>query len=177
MYGVIAVFDDETDKAICEVWQELKEHSISFYAQEVINRIPHITLASYEYLEEDSFIKRMEEVYSAEKSVEIHFNALGSFFKSGALYLSPVFTKGLNDLHSSHHHSFTEWDAFSSSLYSPDKWIPHCTLANRLSLEKLSEAYAYCLGRFETISGKITGIALVKLNGNTAPVIHRVQLK
>ncbi|EDL66279.1 2'-5' RNA ligase family protein [Bacillus sp. SG-1] len=177
MYGVIAVFDKETDEAIREVWQELHEKSISFYAHEVMDRIPHITLGSYEKIDERSFIERMDEVYSREKPIDIHFTSLGSFLKSGALYLPPVMTEELKGLHSRHYLAFTQWNNCASTLYMPDKWIPHCTLANRLSQEKLSEAFLYCLNRLDNISGEITDIALIKVQGDTAPVIHRVRLK
>lgn len=47
MYGLIALFDEKTEQIIKDIWKELKEQSISFYAYEVEDRIPHITLASY----------------------------------------------------------------------------------------------------------------------------------
>ncbi|WP_240628478.1 hypothetical protein [Bacillus salacetis] len=45
MYAVIALFDEKTDTLVRNIWQGLREKEISFYAEEVIDRIPHITLA------------------------------------------------------------------------------------------------------------------------------------
>lgn len=51
MYGIIALFDDELNKKILKLWQELKNESISTYAFEVRNRKPHLTIASYSELD------------------------------------------------------------------------------------------------------------------------------
>lgn len=34
MYGLVALFDERTEKIIKEIWKELQEKSISFYANE-----------------------------------------------------------------------------------------------------------------------------------------------
>ncbi|WML48684.1 hypothetical protein RCG23_00590 [Neobacillus sp. PS3-34] len=46
MFGVIALFDEQTEQIINDIWKELREKLISFYAEEVEDRRPHITLAS-----------------------------------------------------------------------------------------------------------------------------------
>jgi 2'-5' RNA ligase len=176
MYGVIAIFDEYTDRIIRRIWEGLREESLSFYADEVIDRVPHITLASYEKLDERSFMKRMNDIYTSQMSIDISFNSLGSFFKSGALYLSPIMTGDLKKLHNKHHLAFKDLSEHSSSRYQPDGWIPHCTLANRLSAAKLAEVFTYCIG-MSTITGKITKIGLIKVQGNTAPVIHSINLR
>ncbi|WP_244668231.1 hypothetical protein [Bacillus sp. NTK074B] len=38
MYGLIALFDETTEQLIQDIWRELKERSISFYAYEVEDR-------------------------------------------------------------------------------------------------------------------------------------------
>ncbi len=56
MYGVVALFDAKTEQIIKDIWTELREKSISFYADEVVDRKPHITLASYHSLDKQRLL-------------------------------------------------------------------------------------------------------------------------
>lgn len=59
------------------------------------------------------------------------------------------------------------------SLYLPDSWIPHCTIANRLSQEKLTEAFNDCSKRHSTILGQIVEVALINVSDERqAPIIY-----
>lgn len=80
MYGVIAIFDEMTEKMIKQIWCDLKEAGISSYAYEVENRIPHITLASYDDLDTVDFINRMTIFYSNKHAIDFTFSTIGSFF-------------------------------------------------------------------------------------------------
>jgi 2'-5' RNA ligase len=177
MYAVIGLFDKDTDNKIRMIWKELKEESISFYAEEVADRKPHITFASYEKLDVLKFSKKMADFYMEERSLDISFTSLGSFINSGALYLAPVVTKEMLELHKRHHELFGQNNHDTHSLYSPSQWIPHCTLANRLTPANLSQAFVHCLNREQPIAGKITEVALIKVKGDSAPVISSVKLK
>lgn len=178
MYGLIALFDDTTEKLVKKLWKELKDKSISFYAYEVEDRRPHITLASYNRLNKPNFIEQMETFYEDKSAIEITFSTIGSFLNSGALFYSPIVTKGLIELHSNHHNNFEEFNDDPNSLYLPDNWIPHCTIANRLPPEKLSEAFDYCSKRNGSVFGKIVELALIDVsNKGKAPIIYSKELK
>jgi hypothetical protein len=177
MYGLIAIFDERTDELIKNTWKELKEKSISTYAYEVKNRKPHITLASYNNLNETDFIKQMNETYKNQSEIGITFNTIGTFLNSGALFFSPTVTKDLIEFHFNHHKDFKRFNDNPNSLYSPDNWIPHCTIANRLSSEKLNEAFNYCSKRHRTILGKIVEVALIDVSEkHKAPIIYSKEL-
>ncbi|MBM7587493.1 2'-5' RNA ligase [Bacillus pakistanensis] len=178
MYGVIALFDEKTEQIIKDIWRELSEKSISFYAEEIEDRRPHITIASYENLNYLEYSDHMELFYVDKSEIEITFQTLGTFLNSGTLFFSPTVTKELLEFHSQHHQYFKEFNDNPNSLYLPGKWIPHCTLANRLSTNKLSEAFHYCLTRNDTIHGKIKEVAIIEVtNKNIAPQIYSKVLK
>lgn len=181
MYGLIALFDQNTEQLIKEIWKELKMQSISFYAEEVENRKPHITLASYNQLEQGDFIQWMDQFYDSISQVEITFNTLGTFLNSGTLFLTPTMSTSLSNLHRNHHDYFKKFNDNPDSLYLPGKWIPHCTLANRLTHKKLCEAFSYCSQKIGTIQARITEVALIEtifLNGRCvrAPEVHSKKL-
>jgi 2'-5' RNA ligase len=163
MYAVIALFDEETERLMKEIWKELSEKEISFYADEVEDRRPHLTLASYNDIDKHEFMKRMDTYYTAENRIDITFSTIGSFLHSGTLFFSPTITTKLTDFHRKHHEYFKSFNDNPDSLYLPEKWIPHSTIANRLSPEKLSEAFHFCVYRNTTIRAKINEIAVIQL--------------
>jgi 2'-5' RNA ligase len=177
MYGLIAIFDEKTEQIIKEIWKELWERSISFYAYEVIDRIPHIILASYNDLNISDFAVQMDINHEGKSAIDITFNTVGSFLNSGTLFLSPTVTKDLIEFHSNHHLNFEQFNDNPNSLYIPNRWIPHCTLANRLSREKFFEAFEYCSNKLSSISGQIQELALIDVTDeNKAPIKYSIKL-
>lgn len=162
MFAIIALLDKKTENLIKELWQDLRKQSISFYAEEVEDRKPHITIASYNHLDKDEMIQSMDQFYDSTFQVEITFNSLGTFLNSGTLFLSPTMSTSLSNLHRTHHDFFKRFNDNPDSLYLPGKWVPHCTLANRLSHDKLCEAFKYCSKKLSTIDARITEIALIE---------------
>ncbi|WP_404332155.1 2'-5' RNA ligase family protein [Mesobacillus maritimus] len=178
MFGLIALFDEKTEELIKDIWRELTERSISAYAGEVVDRKPHITFASYNNLNLSDFIEQMDVTYNNQSVIDIKFSTIGSFLSSGALFFAPTVTKDLRELHSNHHRDFERFNDHPHSLYLPDNWIPHCTIANRLSAEKLNEAFNYCSKRTSAIFGKIVEVALIDVSEiGKAPIIYSKELK
>lgn len=77
MYGAIAIFDNQTETIIKDIWKELKEKSISFYAYGVEDRRPHITLASYYNLNITEYMKQMDDFYEGNSAIDITFSSIG----------------------------------------------------------------------------------------------------
>ncbi len=163
MYAVILTFDEQIEGEIKKIWQELEEQGISDYASQVQERKPHLTLASYDEMANlEEFKKQFTLFYRQVPSLPIQFSSLGSFLQSGILFLSPVVTQSLFALHQAHYQTFHQWSA--QKLYSPEYWIPHVTLANYLSADKLQEAFAFCKNQVSNLKGFITGIQLIEIS-------------
>jgi hypothetical protein len=182
MYWIIGLFDEKTEQIIKNIWKKLSEESISFYEEEIKEGRPHITFGSYYDLNKTEYIRLLDKFYEDKNGIDITFNTIGSFLNYGTLFLSPTVTKELIDFHSGHHEYFKEFNENANSLYLPGKWIPHCTLANRLPPEKLSEAFNYCLKGNDIIYGNIKEIALIELVSEDsecveAPIIYSKPLK
>ncbi|MGG0731207.1 2'-5' RNA ligase family protein [Bacillus paramycoides] len=162
MYAIVAFFDDSTEQYLEEIWRELREHSISNYSIETKDKRPHITLASYDYLDKESFMKDMDKFYDSKSKVEIVFSVLGVFFNTGTLFISPTSSKALLDFHNNHHEYFNTYNIEPNSLYIPGNWIPHCTIANRLSPDKLTEAFTYCSQKIDKLKAQIKKVSLLE---------------
>ncbi|MCM3734335.1 2'-5' RNA ligase family protein [Bacillus cytotoxicus] len=181
MYGVIALFDEAVEKEIHTVWNELCRNGISYYSKEVPDRRPHITIASYQNFEQESFIEDMNQVLQETSNIPITLSTLGTFLASKTVFLTPIPTKTLLDFHCNFHGQMKKYSDHSSSLYLPDNWIPHCTIANHLTEEKFHEAFRYCTDRIEKIHAVIREIALIKVEHKNekcvdAPIIFSKRL-
>ncbi len=164
MFAVIALFDNNTEVNIRNIWSKLRDQSISAYAFEVENRKPHLTLASYSSLDLDEFIKEVDHFYDNKATIPISYQSIGTFLSTGILYLAPTMTEELFTLHRSHHQHFSLFSD-SDSLYAPGQWIPHCTIANRLSNKQLLAAYSYCVQQSK-IKGRIEAISVIEILDN-----------
>lgn len=181
MYWVVALFDEKTEQRITDIWKELSDNDISFYGEEIKEGRPHLTLRSYDELDENEYIRLLEKFYSDKFGFDITFNTIGSFLNYKTLFLSPIVTKELMEFHAHHHEYFRKFNNTANPYYLPDQWIPHCTLANKLSNEKLSQAFNFCLERQQTLHGKVTEIAFIKLLEEKdgfidAPIIYSKRL-
>ncbi|MDQ0116778.1 2'-5' RNA ligase family protein [Paenibacillus harenae] len=161
MFAVVAHFDQRTESSISSLWKGLSDRSISNYAYEVIDRKPHITLADYSSIDDD-FLSAFDYLYSTQAKVPVIFNTLSTFIKTGTLLLTPTPSKELMDLHNKNHIGFSKY-ADPQSLYLPNKWTPHCTIANRLSPDKLTEAFNYCTEQLDVLNSEIVQISVIKI--------------
>ena len=182
MYAIVAHFDSETESTIKEVWSDLSDHSISKYAEEIPDRRPHITLASYKNLDLDKFIPVFNDYYQSQSRIPLTFNVLGTFFNSSTLFLTPTPSLKLLNFHSEHHHNFEMFNDNPNSLYLPDRWIPHCTIANRLSNIKLEEAFSFCSQSLHSIQAHIEEVAIITTSYDkdaciSAPTVHALSLR
>ncbi|WP_066501297.1 2'-5' RNA ligase family protein [Abyssisolibacter fermentans] len=163
MYGVLAYFDSETEKYFKNLWQQLVDNNISYYSEEVKDRRPHITIADYNKLDEKKFIKDMDKFYNSKPKIQVTLSVLGTFLNSGTLFIAPTLSKELLNFHNRYHEYFEQYNDEPSSFYLPDKWIPHCTIANRLSQKKLLDAFNYCSQNIGIIKAQISELTLIKI--------------
>lgn len=79
------------------------------------------------------------------------------------MVLTPTPSKQLIDLHIEHHASLGEYSN-PESLYLPNRWTIHCTIANRLSHTRLIEAFDYCSKHLVNLHSEIVEIAVIKID-------------
>lgn len=166
MYALVAFLDNETEHNIRSLWSGLSENNISKYGEEEKDRRPHITIADYNNVNKDEFAKLMDKAYVGQHKVNITLTILGTFIKSGTLFISPTICKELLDFHNAHHKKFEIVNDNPDSLYLPGKWVPHCTIASRLNDEDMIKAFRYCSDNLKIMRGEITEIALLELEYN-----------
>ncbi|RLQ93299.1 2'-5' RNA ligase family protein [Falsibacillus albus] len=175
MYAAVLHFEDKAEKEIKRIWHSLSKEGITDYAFEIKHRNPHITMASYEQLPLDQFESEFMSHFNHVSSFTLSFQTLGTFIQSGALFLSPVPTGSFMQIHEDYHRNFIKYQD-PNSLYVPEKWIPHCTLANRLNDAKLLEALHHCTRILGPIQAKVTEAALIQVCKDEAPTLFKAEL-
>lgn len=163
MYAIVAGFDPQTEERIKKLWRGLAKERISDYATRVVDRQPHITLATFEKIIDDqAFQECLLSWRDSHSPLTFQVTGIGSFLGSEALYLAPLVTKSLLDFHDELHQVIEPYVVpLSHSLYAPDRWLPHITLANYMTKEQLSQAMTYCKAQQSSFVGEIRKIQLL----------------
>ncbi|UVF02722.1 2'-5' RNA ligase family protein [Streptococcus equinus] len=163
MFALIMTLDDNLQATIKEFWKELSDAQLSQYAYEVTDREPHITLASFdEGTTKDDIIKGLETLTLPDKPIDISFTSIGSFINANIIFFSPIKTPQMSKLHFDIHQQLSDYLS-KDSLYSPNNWVPHLTIANRIAEDKMAKAYHYCLKHLSLSEGKVIGIKLISI--------------
>ncbi len=174
-YALLAYFDEKTEQEIKQLWIKLNELTISDYGVSMQNRRPHLTLADYEDINIETLSLMLNQYFDDQVQIPIKFNGLGSFIGGNMLYLAPTLTQPLFDLHSNYHKHFKDLNQNPNSYYLPDCWVPHCTIAGRLSNETMLQAFEYCQKNFPCTHATITEIGLTEVIFNEEGIIIKEQ--
>lgn len=160
-YAVIGWLDDQTDRLYKHIWSTLSKRKVTDYG---LGRRPHLTLADYEEVSKERLIQLMEKCYEKHVSIELKLSLLGMFRQTGTLFFAPILTDELDAFHRQHHEFFQELKSQKVSYYQPGHWVPHCTIASRLSKDEMREAFDYCQNLEMNLEASIEEIALIELD-------------
>ena len=163
MYLISIYFDDTTDKKLNSMMQNVATATGNTFMQD--NHVPpHITVAAVETKHEDVLITRMEELTKQLNCGEIKFVSIGSF-KSSVWYVQPILNEYLQDMSVLLANKLSGLDeTILSPYYRPYSWLPHCTIAKKLSKEQMQQAFEVMQQEFVPMDAKIKRIGIAKTN-------------
>ncbi|NHN32819.1 2'-5' RNA ligase family protein [Paenibacillus agricola] len=164
MYAIELFLDSDVEGYVRRVWTELHNKNISSFMFNIEELRPHITLAVYKELDDLATFKNKFKVHcNNHKKLDIKLDMIGTFPTSGTCFLAPTITKELLNLHSEFHKKFEAYSHYANPYYTPNNWEPHCTLATKLTHEKLVETINYCTKDFKPFKSTITEIGIVEI--------------
>jgi 2'-5' RNA ligase len=148
--------DAEAEGVVRKIWAALKEEG--FGSMGLKEARPHVTLGIAADVENE-LEKRLEAFASSLAPMSFHIRSVGTF-PGGVVFLAPIVTRELLEMHAKFHELFGLRPSAISKLYVPGAWVPHCTLASELTQARMGEAVRVVLqsggmpisGRFEEIS-------------------------
>lgn len=91
--------------------------------------VHHVSLAVYDALDVQPFAAELKRFAASLRVVPIALAGLGVFTQQGVLYIAPVATEPLLQLHGRVHEAFATRSRDCWEHYHPSHWVPHVTLA------------------------------------------------
>ena len=131
--------DPASDTVVRSVWKELASTGKTSYMHDSGNR-PHFSLAIYSELENTVCQGRLQSFAEQLPPFGLIIQSLGLFHSDKAvMFLAPVVTARLLDLHLRVHQLLQDIGTSPAANYLPERWTPHCTLANHISTSLVSQ--------------------------------------
>jgi 2'-5' RNA ligase len=177
LYAVELYFNKETEEKIMRLPQGLAEKGLSTRYLEWKTR-PHITLGLFNNIDLEKCDKLLKEFTKEVKSLPAHLSSIGIFNNSRCVFLSPVVTRDLLELHLNFHDTFSFCDHSGYEYYLPDSWAPHCSvmLGDSDDDNAFYESAKHVIENYEVLHGLFSEISFVEI---TMPVkehtAHKLQ--
>lgn len=182
-YVVELLLDENAADKVRALWQRLADAGLpSRYLD--LELTPHVTIAVFDELDpvqaRDAFAS-----FAAEETPEpISLYSPASFpTDEGVLYLAPIVTRGLLELHAGFHERFAELDQPVGEYFFRGRWVPHVTVGLGLDDEQLAEGFRILREAELPITGTLDRLQLFEFSrdergGPTGPlhVHHRLPL-
>lgn len=125
--------------------------------------VPHLSLATYDDLDPVSCADRLQAFAGTFTPFSIRLAGLGTFAADmHVLFAAPVVTDRLLALHRRFNERFAPPGATCHEHYRPGAWVPHVTLAWRLSTAQLQKAIAVVAPRWTAVDVTVAGVGLIR---------------
>jgi 2'-5' RNA ligase len=130
--------------------------------------VPHVSLALYDDEQEvdEAAAGRLVARFAARcAATGIAFASLGVFpTAENVLFLAPVVTPTLLDLHATYHGMAAEdLGATCRAHYLPERWVPHCTLAMQGPMARVLEGLDQVAAHWMPLAGTLRSVALIRV--------------
>lgn len=138
--GAAFIFDRESEAAMREVWRVVARAGGS-NTMLGLDYPPHLTLLMAERLDFERTRGGFMHLAAATRPLEIALSGLGIFpGQSGVLYLAPVVTRELLDLHACYYSLVSQYADPPTEYYRTETWVPHITVGYGLTPEAIGAA-------------------------------------
>lgn len=163
-YAVELYLNFAAEQAVRKVTEELARAGVIDPNDTSAHR-PHVTLAVYEDIRREVFLKRLEEWARETRPFVVQLSCAGGFLKSPVtVFLAPPVTDELCRMHRSFHERFRDIGYRPWAYYLPDAWIPHCAVAEELTPYRAGRALEIVLDTCGQVSGTVESVALRALH-------------
>jgi 2'-5' RNA ligase len=165
-YSVELRFDQDLAERVRALWRALEQIGAGSFRPGG-EPVPHISLAVYDdgaEVDELAVSRLVDRLATRCATTEIAFASFGVFpTEENVLFLAPVVTPTLLDLHANYHGMAEELGANCRAHYLPDRWVPHCTLAMQGSMVDALDGLGHLASRWQPFGGMICSAALIRV--------------
>ena len=165
-YAVELRFDEDLAERVRALWQALEQIGVGSFGTGG-SPVPHLSLAVYDdEAEVDAAAAGdlVAELAARGARSEIAFASLGVFpTEENVLFLAPVVTPALLDLHAAYHAMAPRLEATCRPYYLPGRWVPHCTLSMQGPLAGVQDGLGHLAARWTPLCGTLRSLALIRV--------------
>ena len=137
-------FDPHTEARIMGLWEKVARVAVGPSMSDIGAR-PHISLAVFEEGNPDQCRVDLRSFAQEIAPIEVMLSYIGVFPSTGVVFIGVVVTDTLLGLNQSLYNCLTGMGIVSTRYYHPGNWVPHCTVATALSVEKIADVLDVCL--------------------------------
>ena len=161
-FTVEMFLDPGSAALVRDVWQRLAAAGVPVAVQAAGAR-PHLTLAACERLRVESFEGFLQGFAATASAPAVSFASLGIFpTEPAVVFLAPVVTTDLIALHERLHRRLPEFADGLGDYYLPGRWVPHCTLGERVPGDSLPHTIDLCRCLSLPTNGRLEEVGLVE---------------
>jgi 2'-5' RNA ligase len=132
-FAVTLQLDAQAESAVLSIREKLLRRGIHPIPDEMRAR-PHLTLGMWNGKTPTGFPERLAQYAAGLTALEVIFSSVGLFpTREGILFLAPVVTSALLELHSHFHREIVPPGLEPDGKTLPGAWVPHVTLAIALA--------------------------------------------
>jgi 2'-5' RNA ligase len=158
-YALELALDDPAAGAVRRAWRELADAGITYMARSGAR--PHVSLGIWDTIDGVAFEAELARFAAETAPLPITLASVGRF-SAGVVYLAPVVTAALIDVHADARRRFARHGAAPWRHYDPGVWVPHCTLALDLTGEQLGTALQIAGRAPLPIEGRLVEVGIVE---------------
>ncbi|SHI12873.1 2'-5' RNA ligase [Clostridium collagenovorans DSM 3089] len=164
-YAIELYYDKSTEQKIFNLAQRIADEKLSTKFFEWKTR-PHVTLACFNNIDEAKCIDILKGFATKYKRLPICIDSVGMFNDTKTIFVSPTMNKEMYQLQSELHDCMKEFDISGWEWYSPNSWVPHCTIAltGEDDEEVFYKASNLILHEFKKMCGEFVAVGLVKIS-------------
>ena len=138
-YAFELALDPASAAVVRRVWRDLDGAGIGYMARSGAS--PHVSLGIWETIDREGAQAELARFAPQTPPIELTLASVG-LFPRVAVFLAPVVTAELLELHACFHRRFEHLGRALWEHYRPGAWVPHCTLAMELAADRFGEALA-----------------------------------
>ncbi len=162
-FGIELFFDLPTEKFLRKLGRRLEDKGVpSLFS--ISGGEPHVALAVFEKGNLPAIKESIKKLAARFSPFELRLSSAGSFpGREGVLFLAPVVTFSLLEIHRRVHEFLGKSAAGSRDYYKPSWWVPHCTLGLKLSPAQLAKGFSHVKKTKFGKVGRYTRLGLVEV--------------
>ena len=163
-FAVELYFDANTEKSIFAFRDAFYKEGIKPVLGSLDDR-PHVSLAVFSDIDQACLEDLTRKFAGKLARLPVELSAIGTFpTPDNVLFLIPVPTMKLLEIHQEFHEQLKCAHLRSSSYYHPGKWVPHCTIEFELPNRQFTKALKTAHQLFKPIKGEFRSLGIVSFH-------------